>query len=46
MNFPASRDWFGRNVPDEAVALALAIERYEDERPAAWTGPLRPSLPP
>jgi uncharacterized protein (DUF3820 family) len=30
-----SRDWFGQKYPDEALALALAIERYEEGRQAA-----------
>jgi uncharacterized protein (DUF3820 family) len=30
-----SRDWFGQKYPDEALALALAIERYGEERQAA-----------
>jgi hypothetical protein len=30
-----SRDWFEQKYPDEALALALATERYEEERQAA-----------
>jgi uncharacterized protein (DUF3820 family) len=30
-----ARDWFERRYPDEALALTLAIERYEEERRAA-----------
>jgi len=29
-----ARDWFARRYPDEALALTLAIERYEAERQA------------
>src|SRR5262249_50075924 len=38
------RDWFGQKCRDEALTLALAIERYEEERQAARTAPLRPSF--
>jgi uncharacterized protein (DUF3820 family) len=34
-----TRDWFGQKYPDEALALALAIERHEQQRQAprkAW----------
>ena len=30
-----ARDWFGQKYPDEALALALAIERHEQQRQAA-----------
>ena len=42
----ATSDWFGQKCPDEALALALAIERYEEERQAGRPAPLRPLLPP
>src|SRR6516162_8335233 len=30
-----TRDWFTQKYPNEALALSLAIERYEEERQAA-----------
>jgi uncharacterized protein (DUF3820 family) len=30
-----TRDWFGQKYPDEALALTLVVERYEEERQAA-----------
>ena len=38
-----TKNWFARKYPDEALALALAIERYEEERQVtlgAWQAEL------